>query len=387
MARSTQDIGIVYQRADGRWAGTLNLPPSHDGRRRRKVVYGKTQAEAETKLGKAHRALKRDRDIKTRVPTVAEWADTYYKRCEQDGTLALSTLKGYRQKVRTIVTPAIGKIRLDALTPQHVRQVHAQAVADGRSPTNKQQAHVILSGLLSAAMEDEWIRENVCSRMKTPRAAHFDAETLTAAQSIALLDWAKGREWHDLRVSVALLAGLRSGEALGLTRQAVNLENGTLDVAWQLQRVPPGAKPSSTRPAHHVDGNYWLLEPKADASRRGVPMMPRLHDLMEERLAEMPDDPWALVFTGARGGPMSHERDWARWRQALDGAGVPRIRRHDARHTAATLLREAKVDPRVIQAILGHSTAAMTAHYSHLGAGERSEAVAQYGALLGIASQ
>ena len=118
-----------------------------------------------------------------------------------------------------------------------------------------------------------------------------------------------------------------------------------------------------------------------------MPMMPRLHDLMAARLAEMDDDPWALVFTGERGGPMSHERDWARWRQALDGASVPRIRRHDARHTAATLLREAGVDPRVIQAILGHSTAAMTAHYSHLGPQERSRAIAQYGALLGIAAQ
>lgn len=387
MARSTQDIGIVYQRADGRWTGALNLPPSHDGKRRRKVVYGKTEREAQEKLGKAHRAFQRDRDVKTQVPTVADWANTYYARCEEDGTLRLSTLKGYRQKVRTIIAPAVGKVRLDALTPQHVRQVHAQAVADGRSPTNKQQAHVILSGLLEAAMQDEWIRENVCARMTTPRPAHFQADALTADESIRLLEWVKGKPWHEIRITVALLAGMRSGEVLGLTRQAVNLREGTLDVIWQLQRVPPGAKPSTTRPAHNVAGNYWLLEPKADASRRGVPMLEPLQALMEQRLAEMDGDPWGLIFTGRNGGPMSHERDWARWREALDGAGVRRVRRHDARHTTATLLREAGVDPRVIQDILGHTSAKMTAHYSHLGKGEGRAGMGKLGELLGITSQ
>ena len=83
---------------------------------------------------------------------------------------------------------------------------------------------------------------------------------------------------------------------------------------------------------------------------------------------------------------MSHERDWARWREALDGAGVRRVRRHDARHTTATLLREAGVDPRVIQDILGHTSAKMTAHYSHLGKGEGRAGIGKLGALLGIAT-
>lgn len=382
--RRERGEGSIYQRADGLFAASMELGPSIDGRRRRKVVYGKSRTEVREKLQAARRKADQDKASAGVTPTVSRWAETYYARCEQDGTLALSTVKGYRQKLRTIIEPVVGNVRLDKLTVQHVRKVHAFAVADGRSATNKTHAHVILSGLLSAAVEDELIGENVCKRMKTPRPSHYAGTALTVEESTRLLHWAEGKPWFDLRVSLALLAGVRSGEALGLTRGVVNLEAGTINIEWQLQRVAPGAKPAETRPARHVDGNYWLLEPKAKASRRNVPMLPRLYDLMAARLAEMPADPWALVFTAERGGPMSHERDWARWRQALDGAGVRRVRRHDSRHTTATLLRAAGVQERVIQAIIGHTSATMTAHYSHLGPGETREAMLALGRHLAI---
>lgn len=384
--RRTNGAGSIYRRkSDGRLVGSISLGVKPDGTRRRVTVYGDTETEVQGKLNKALRDDLERRAAAERPPTLGEWADAWLDRCEDDGTLALTTIKGHRQRVRAIIKPAIGKVRLDQLTVQHVRRVRTVARDLGLNDTSARQAHAVLSSMLSAAVEDELVRENVAKRVKAPRKSHYEPQSHSLDEATRLLEWAREKPWHDLRVSVALLTGLRSGEALGLTRQAIDIEAGVIRVEWQLQRVEPGKEPTGTRPRHHLQGNYWLLEPKA-ASRRVVPMLPRVWALLRVRLAEMPDDPWALVFTGQRGGPMSHERDWARWGEALEAAEVRKLRRHDSRHTCATLMRAGGVDGRTIQAILGHSSALMTAHYSRGGARERIEAADRYAALIGPAA-
>lgn len=374
--------GSIYQRADGRYVGALTLAPGLDGKRRRKVVYGKTAAEALAKLQKARRDQKHLDARLTRSPTLDEWAKQDFDAAEVDGRLTLATLKGHRSRYATTIGPCIGKMRLDTIRPAHVNKALAFAREQGLGPSSRYQIYMILSGLLKRAVRMELIDDNPCAKVERPRKGTYEAQALTAPESVRLLDWAEGHAWYDLRVSLALMAGCRSGELLGLTRQAVDLDAGTIDVTWQLQRLAPGQRPADTRRSHHIDGNYWLLELKADSARYGVPLLPRLHDLLTQRLAKMSADPWALVFTGERGGPISHERDWALWREGLTAADVPAVRRHDSRHTCATLLREAGVDPRIIQAILGHTTAAMTARYSHLGPRERAEAIGKLGLLL-----
>lgn len=384
--RRVNGAGSIYRRkSDGRLVGSLSLGLRPDGSRHRIVRYGDSEAEVQAKLNKAMRDDRARRAAAERPPTIEKWATAWLDRCEADGTLALTTIKGHRQRVRAVIVPAIGGVRLDQITVQHVRRVRTVAREQGLSDTSIRQAHAVLSSMLSAAVEDELMDDNPAKRIKAPRKSHYETDALTLEESTRLLEWAREKPWHDLRVTVALLTGLRSGEALGLTRQAIDLERGEIRVVWQLQRVQPGKEPTGTRPRRHLVGNYWLLEPKA-ASRRLVPMLPRVWALLAERLDEMPDDPWALVFTGERGGPMSHERDWARWRDALDGAGLRRIRRHDSRHTTATLMRAARVDARTIQAILGHTTAAMTDHYAHGGSLEGAEAARQLTAHVGVAA-
>jgi integrase len=59
--------------------------------------------------------------------------------------------------------------------------------------------------------------------------------------------------------------------------------------------------------------------------------------------------------------------DRKRWIKALTRAGVPFVRLHDARHTAATLLLRANVPMVKVQAVLGHSSIQTTIDtYAHL---------------------
>ena len=73
-----------------------------------------------------------------------------------------------------------------------------------------------------------------------------------------------------------------------------------------------------------------------------------------------PGLPW--LFNAPEGGPL-RESNWkrsVRWSTATSAAGVPGFRVHDLRHTAASVWLAAGADPKVVQRVLGHATAAMT---------------------------
>ncbi len=117
--------------------------------------------------------------------------------------------------------------------------------------------------------------------------------------------------------------------------------------------------------------------PKTAKSRRSVPIPPELVAILrgriakqnEERLTLGPDyRDYGLVFTVPGGAPINHQnlssRDFARLTEA---AGVPRIRFHDLRHTSASLLLAANVNPKVVSERLGHSSIGITLDvYSHV---------------------
>ena len=64
------------------------------------------------------------------------------------------------------------------------------------------------------------------------------------------------------------------------------------------------------------------------------------------------------------------ESNWKRsvcWLAAKAAAGVPALRVHDLRHTAASLWLGVGADPKVVQRVMGHATAAMTMDlYGHM---------------------
>ena len=73
-----------------------------------------------------------------------------------------------------------------------------------------------------------------------------------------------------------------------------------------------------------------------------------------------------FVFAQPDGRPIGAPSDWKAWKALLADAGVRDARLHDARHTAATLLLQQGVAPRVAMQLLGHSQISMTMHYTHV---------------------
>lgn len=402
-ARRDAGSGALYQRtSDGRWFGSVTLPDDPvTGKRRRKVVSAKTQAGASAKLRKVRAELDKAGDLPTSSPTLARWLTTWLDRVAAP-RLKPRTLHTYRGYVDRYVVPTIGKYRLDRLTTDHVRQMHDGITGRGLSSTTALQAHRILVVALRDAEREGRVTRNVATLVDAPSKAVATRGALTAEDARTLLLSVAQDPQAAVRWGLALMAGLRQGEALGLTRDAIDLDTGILTVKWQLQRLPwrhgcadapCGRKRAGDCPQRHVpipagqeapqvDGGLRLTRPKSRAGWREVPLAPPLHEMLVRYLAYRPTGMGGLILYRGGGRPLDPSDDSAAWHAALKAAGLPPVPLHSARHTTATLLYELEVPERTRVAILGHSSATVTAGYTHVAGAEMVDAMGRLGTLL-----
>jgi integrase len=157
---------------------------------------------------------------------------------------------------------------------------------------------------------------------------------------------------------LAVTAGLRRGELLGLAWEDIDLERGVLQVRRTLQKGE-------------------MLPPKTPKSRRQIRLTRRAvnalcrHWRAQETERLMANGSWmeqGLVFPNKTGNPTDGDNLYSRhFRALLKRAGLLAIRFHDLRHTCATLLLTKGVHPKVVSEMLGHATVSITLDtYSHV---------------------
>lgn len=140
-----------------------------------------------------------------------------------------------------------------------------------------------------------------------------------------------------------------------------------------------------------MNGRLWLQEPKTDRARRAVDLplfvIAFLREHQERARAEgtLLNDR-LLVFTDTQGHPIRKSNLRRRsFLPLLQRAGLPRIRLHDLRHTAATLHLRQGTHPSVVQQMLGHSRVGITLDiYSHVMPTLGKEAAQRMDDLLGV---
>lgn len=171
--------------------------------------------------------------------------------------------------------------------------------------------------------------------------------------------------WHLL-----LLEGLRRGEALGLRWRDVNFDQGTAHI---VQTVAPdksnkGKAIIQERTKTHAGARTVRLTTATLAALKN-----HRTAQLERRLAALAWQDHDLVITTAHGSPVNPGNVIRSFERIIgaatmpDGSPLRRIRVHDMRHTAASLLLLAGVHPKVVSERLGHATIAVTLDvYSHL---------------------
>lgn len=337
---------------------------------KRRHFRAKTATEARRKRDKAIAESKQGITAPAHRQTVGMFLTAWINDAIAP-SLAPRTVERYRGIVNRHIIPELGRLPLSKLTAQHVQRLYAEK---GRSlsPASVRYIHAVLRGALQQAVMYRLLPVNPASNVKPPRKTRTEVKPLGGVQARALLEAAQNDPLEALYVT-ALHTGMRLGELLALTWDRIDWGRGTVDVRATLHRVGPKI--------------YEPREPKTARSRRTISLSPtaqsalRTHRLREaERMMElgrgMDDD--SLIFTDRWGEPIYWARITERHLHPLcDRAGLPRIRFHDLRHTAASMMLSSGVPVHIVSQILGHASATTTLGvYAHLMPGDQESAVA-----------
>ncbi|MDQ3437559.1 MAG: site-specific integrase [Actinomycetota bacterium] len=149
------------------------------------------------------------------------------------------TFAKYEQIVRNHAKPALGRLRLQTLTPAHVRGLYREKLDSGLSPSTVQYIHVTLNKALKQAVADGLIPRNVCEAVKPPRPQKREIAPLSPDQARRFLEACQGERLEALFV-LAVHTGMRQGELLGLHWEDVDLEAGALRVRRALAQTNDG---------------------------------------------------------------------------------------------------------------------------------------------------
>ena len=402
--RRQYGTGTVYQRKDGLFIGRLDVGWTANGTRRRISASGKTKAQASANLrAKAKKIAKEGAPAaRPKALSVKAWSDTWLDLHSRE--VRPKTYATDASCVRKWIVPTIGTRRLDALTPDHDRAVQRAMRDAGSKPPTILRTHNVLLRMLRAAVEDGHTVPPSILGMRPPKKGENERDAMRVDHAVTILEQARTLP-QSSRWVAALLNGTRPAEALGLTWENVDFDAGVMDVSWQLMPLPyldkadhaKGFRVPPDHEARRLAGAYHLVRPKTRKSQRILPLVPWLRTELEKWRQVAPDNEWGLVWTRLdnRPGrqrviPISDKADRAAWVALQTAAGVahPTGRPYDlyeARHTTATLLMEAGVDPKIIAEIMGHTSVLTTQLYQHGSLDARRSALEKVADRLGLA--
>lgn len=352
--RRANGEGTIYPRKDGRWEAAYF---ALHGQRRR--LLRKTQAEARRALTTALKARDEGQAIPAGQGTVADLLHAWLPGVRP--RIRYPTWRRYRQLIERHIAPALGRLSLARLSPTDVQRMVNRILEAGLSPTTAHHVHAVLRAALREAVAAELVGRNVAALVKPPPMAFHEMQTLDADQARTLLAAATGDRWEALWL-LAVTTGMRQGELLGLRWPDVDLDQAVLHVTGNLSRGPNGLEVARPK-THRSRRPIRLSQAATDALRRH-----RAAQAAERLQAGTAWEDHQLVFCRPTGRPLTAA--WlvrGRFQPLLKRAGLPLIRFHDLRHTAATLWFRSGVNPKIVQETLGHSRVAITLDtYSHM---------------------
>ncbi len=344
--------GSIYQRADGYWCAAL----SHNGKR--KVIYAPTEKDAKGKLAELQRSLGAAGAIPTPGRrTVSDVLDAFLEM--KRNRLRPRTLSDYEGAARRYLRPALGSVRLNALSPEQIHRCYADLARQGVT-RQAQMAHAVLSGALNLAVRFGWLAFNPCERVDRPAWRAPRREVWTPDDLRRFVDDAADY-WRFPLWLVGIFSGCRPGELLALRWADVDLDAGALTVRRSGQRI----------------GGTWVEgAPKTWAGERTISLPEAAIDALRRqhrqqavwRLAAGPE--WhdaGLVFSSHTGAPLDGPNTARALRLLCRRLDLPALTPHQLRHLSASLLLKAGLPIPDVSARLGHATPAITMQvYAHI---------------------
>lgn len=279
---------------------------------------------------------------------LAKWIKDY--QCN----LEASTRANYIERINYRINPYLGNTPLKMLTRNAVQVwINTLQNSEGLSPKTIANLYNILNPALERAVQDNYIPYNPCSNAVLPKKQPYTAQVYNQEQIQQLFAMVKGTDM-ELLVLLGLYLGLRRGEMVALQWDDIDLVHGLVHVHQNRVRA---------------NGKTITKAPKSAAGIRTIPLgAPQIKQLSDARQEYLSDKiAWGksfkdtnLVIRKPDGSAYSPDSISQKWERFVRRSGLPVIRLHDLRHSCATALIAAGVNPKTVQVIMGHANMQVT---------------------------
>lgn len=363
--KNENGAGSIRQRANGSWEGRYSdgFDPA-TGKQVQRSIYGKTKKEVRQRLNKILTEIANHTYTQPSKMTVSAWLNTWLKDYTEN--VKPFTKKAYDDRIRLHIIPAIGAIKLSALTPPMVQSFINNLSREPKllAPKTVKNIHGVLHRALAQAVIIGYLPTNPASHCVLPRMVKPEIKVLANDDLKTFIEAASKNKYKNIFL-IDLFTGLRQSEILGLTWPCIDWENSQIIVKAQLQREKKAG------------GQYYLTTLKNDKTRT-ICVAPTVMELLRQRkefqeweriaahTAWFEDIP-GLVFETPTGKHLSHTTVRNNFKKVVTEIGMSEVRFHDLRHSFAVACLQNGDDVKTVQGNLGHYTSSFTLDtYGHV---------------------
>lgn len=355
--------GSIYQRPNGKWRAQVSI----DGRRL--SFTADTKKEGLAWIHETKNQIESGLTFQAAGTSLEEFLGEWLT------TVSSSSSKGtyftYTWTVQKRILPYIGKVNLMDLRPDRIQRFYNYLQKEGLSSHAVAVTHKTLRVAMSHAVKLRLIGRNPCSGTTPPKPEQTEMSFYDDRQVRSLLKTARAIEdkLYPLYY-LAIHTGMRQAELIGLKWEDIDWSLSTIQVRRQVR--------------HFKGASYAFLEPKSKSGTRTIMLGKQAlevlahHKKEQEALINAAGENWTdldLVFPSGAGTPLTASNVRRAFRKLLAASGLPNIRFHDLRHTAASLMLNHGIPVLIVSKRLGHSKPSITLDvYGHLIPSRQEEA-------------
>ena len=335
---------VFYSESKKCWIWRAVTGHHPDGRFRYTEGRARTKQQAIARKQEAER-LRRRPD--TERMTTGEFL-AYYLEDVAKGSIRENSWRAYEQAVRLHLTPQLGGIPLKALDTAAVNRCWSELGKKGMSAAMVKKVSEVLASALSIAVKEGRIPASPTAKATRPKVPKPAIEIFTDAEVEAILHAVRVRgRLIEVLVVTAIASGARRGEIFALELEDLDLANGVLHIRRALGQERGGRK---THP------------PKSESGIRSIGLPSFSIDVLRKYVKGRGPGP---IFLAPEGGSLYPANIYREWKPMLEAAGLRYRKFHTCRHTHASRLLSAGMNPVEVARRLGDKVETVMDHYAH----------------------
>jgi len=349
--RRTAGEGTINQLPSGSWRARVSL------NRQRLTHTAKSQQAAREWIRKILDQIDQGLTYDDERTTFGIFLDGWL--ATKKNQLRLATHEQYAWVSQLYLQPNLGKVRLKDLSSGQVQDFYDRLARSGKGVRSIRIAHAVLHSCLEQAKNLGLIARNPTEFCTTPKQNKKDLNIWSEDQVIKFLNFVHSYRNENLYY-LALATGMRRGELLGLQWK---------DVDWVRHKL------LIHRQCFHPRGGGFIFQPpKTKLGKRSIQLGSGLIDHLRAQLynidlmRKISKDKWQendLVFPSLLGTPQGSDNLTHEFQELVKLSGLPPIRFHDCRHTAASIMLSHGIPPATVSEMMGHSMAILLSTYTH----------------------